>query len=256
MCALKATLCLLTHNRVEETVQTIKSIRRFGEFDFELSIADQGSDAQSKQAFRDMADVFTEVSDRELWEYGFGAAKQKAVDLASNDWIVHADPGEVWHENLIDFAPNISGLIQNQRKSCLAFRIMRGDPALVRQVVHQQIKSVVLNDDNGRVFRKSMMHFRGLIHEAPMHKATGQLWAEWARGFKPVAWVEHAGPSADDAVFKERKRVLYAHLISKIVENPQLRLGTDPYWWTTYWNEQIEPTFKKVSFEQWQALGG
>jgi hypothetical protein len=250
MADLAMTLCILTHNRVDETVQLIDSIRAIPGITLEISIADQESDSESRQWFRDTADAFCEVSDRELWEYGFGSAKQKAVDQASNEWIIYGDPGEVWHDN------GLLATIDDLHKNVPALRAMRGDPDKVRAVVAGTLSPDVLTDDNGRVFRKSVMKMMGYIHEAPLHKATGDLWAIWAREYDPIAWVEHAGPSADDPVFAERKRILYWHLIHKIVMNPHLRLGTDFHWWTQHWQEEVEPHFKEVSFDEWQKVGG
>lgn len=249
------TLCILTHNRVEDTVRLIDSIKKFKDVELEISIADQESESESRKYFQETADKFTEVSDRELWEYGFGAAKQKAVDEASNDWIIYGDPGEVWHEN----PGRRGGLVRTidfHHGNVYAYRVLRGNPDLVRHVVAGKISQEKLIDDNGRVFRKSIMKMMGYIHEAPIHKATCDLWAFWARNYDAIAWVEHAGSAADDPVFAERKRILYWHLINKIVKNPNLRLGTDFHWWTSYWSHEVEPYFKEVSFEEWQRVGG
>jgi hypothetical protein len=247
-------LCILTHNRIDETVKLIESITAFPGIDFEISIADQQSDPECRQCFQDMADCFSEVSDRELWEYGFGAAKQVAVDATTNDWIIYGDPGEVWHENRRAWVDGLAVALDRIHGNTPALRVMRGDPREIRAAIAGMEKE--FSDDNGRIFRKSQMKMMGYIHEAPMHKATGELWAFWARRFPPVALVEHAGPNADDKVFAERKRILYWHLIHKIVTNPHLRIGTDFHWWTTYWMNEVEPYFKEVSFEEWQKIGG
>ena len=249
------TLCILTHNRVDETVQLIDSIRKFKDIELEISIADQESEDGPRKFFQETADAFSEVSDRELWEYGFGAAKQKAVDGASNDWIIYGDPGEVWHENS-GSQGGLVGAIDFHHGKLFSYRVLRGEPDLVKLIASGEESDDKLSDDNGRVFRKGFMRMMGYIHEAPIHKATSDLWAYWARQFEAIAWVEHAGPAADDPVFAERKRVLYWHLIHKIVTNPQLRLGTDFHWWTSYWTKEVAPHFKEVSFEEWQRLGG
>jgi len=253
---MQMTLCILTHNRVEETIPLIDSIRKFKDIELEISIADQESESEPRKWFEETADVFSEVSDRELWEYGFGAAKQKAVDAASNDWIIYGDTGEVWHENYPGCNGGLVGAIDFHHGDLYAYRVLRGEPELVRKVAAGEERFTKLIDDNGRIFRKSFMKMMGYIHEAPIHKATSDLWAYWARQYEPIAWVEHAGPSSDDPVFAERKRILYWHLIHKIVVNPQLRLGTDFHWWTSYWMHKVEPYFKEISFEEWQKVGG
>lgn len=253
---MQLTLCILTHNRVEETDSLIESISRFRDVELEISIADQESESAPRQHFERIADQFCEVSDRELWEYGFGSAKQKAVDQASNDWIVYGDPGEIWHENLEEWPDGMVAGIEDLHKSFPAFSVVRGDPSVVQEVLRGERPRADLRDDNGRLFFRRMMKMMGYIHEAPLHKATGELWAYWARQHPPMALVEHAGPSSDDPVFAERKRILYWHLIHKIVVDPQLRVGTDFHWWTKYWMYEVEPRFEEVSFDEWQKVGG
>lgn len=150
------TLCILTHNRVAETVQLIDSIKEFKDIELEISIADQESDSSSRKFFHEIADSFSEVSDRDLWEYGFGAAKQRAVDGASNDWIIYGDPGEVWHENL-GHRGGLSSAIDFHHGDIFAYRVFRGEPELVRKIVAGEESGERLTDDNGRVFRKSIM---------------------------------------------------------------------------------------------------
>jgi hypothetical protein len=103
---------------------------------------------------------------------------------------------------------------------------------------------------------KTFMTMDGLIHEAPVHKVTRQSWARWARRFPPIAYVEHDCGTADSPELSMRKKVLYEHLIHKIVMNPELRHGTDRHWWTTYWEKEVAPKFKEHSFEEWIALKG
>jgi len=254
--SLDMSLCILTHNRVPETQAMIESIRRFKDLKIEISIADQGSRAEDKQWFKDTADRFTEVSDRDLWDYGLGNAKQASVENATNDWIIIGDPSELWHENIIQWPGGLVGAIEELHGNVPALRVLRGAPGLIRDIASGEASPELVSDDNGRVFRRSIMKIVGYMHEAPMQKATGELWAYWARQYPCIAWVEHDDEHNDAKDYATRKQVLYFHLIHKIVMQPDLRIGTDYHWWTRYWQDVVEPNYKEVSFEEWQKIGG
>lgn len=254
--SLDMTLCILTHNRVSETKTLIDSIKRFKDLNIEISIADQSSAPDQKRWFRDTADRFCEVSDRDLWDFGVGNAKQKAVENATNDWVIIGDPGEFWHENLIEWPQGLAVAIDELHGNIPALRVLRGAPALIKDIVLGEVALDKVDDDNGRVFRRSIMKIVGYIHEAPMHKATGELWAYWARQHPCVAWVEHVMNDDDSPEYANRKKTLYWHLIHKIVMQPNLRVGTDYRWWTQYWQDIVEPKYKEISFEEWQRIGG
>ena len=123
-----------------------------------------------------------------------------------------------------------------------------------------------------RIFDKRKMRISGYIHEAPVHIETGSLWAGFARKHKAVGVIEHVDSILDivpgrqpnknskkipeETVYMKRKRVLYDHLLHKIVMNPKLRHGTDFRWWTAHWNTVVAPRFEETSFEKWKAIGG
>lgn len=251
--ALDMSLCVLTHNHVPETLALIESIRRFRDVKLEICIADQQSAPANRQLFKDTADKFAEVSDREIWDLGMAYAKNKAIDCATNDWIIIGDPGEVWHENFIGWPDGLVGAIQKHGHDFLAFRIMRGDPEIIRAIASGKASQSAVNDDNARVFMNSFMELVGYTHDAPRRRHTGQPWSHWARKGPCIAWVEHALELYHDPIYVQRKTALYHHLLHKIVENPSLRMGTDLYWYTTYWGS-IKSTFKDISFEDWQRI--
>lgn len=251
--ALDMSLCVLTHNHVPEVQTLIESIRHFRDVKLEICIADQQSAPANRQLFKDMADGFAEVSDREIWDFGMAYAKNKAIECATNDWVIIGDPGEVWHENFMGWSDGLVGAIQKHQHNFLAFRILRGNPEIIRAIASGKASQHEVNDDNARVFLRSFMELVGYTHDAPRHRHTGQSWSHWARKCPWVAWVEHPLDAFYDPAYVQRKTTLYHHLLHKIVENPILRTGTDLYWYTMYWNS-IKSTFKDVSFEDWQRI--
>jgi hypothetical protein len=253
--SLDMSLCILTHNHVPETLALIASVRRFANIKIEICIADQQSTPANSRIFKETADKFSEVSDREIWDLGIASSKNKAINCATNDWIIIGDPGEVWHENFEEWPGGLVESIQKHQQNIPVFRVLRGDPEIIRGIVSGEISRHKVKDSNARVFMRSVMQLIGYTHDAPMCRQTGELWSHWARKRPCVAWVEHTPDRDDDPVYVQRKNTLYWHLLHKIVEEPNLRIGTDPYWYTTYW-DSIKSTFKNVSFEDWQRMGG
>jgi hypothetical protein len=245
-----ASVCIMTHERVEETKQTLESIHQFKGLELELCIADNSRTDEAKEAFKEMSDHYATVTDKQLWKHGFGYCKQKAVDLSTQDWILYPDPGEIWHENFIE-TEGLVAMIDHTHGNVPAFRIRRGDSKVVQAVLGRKTSVNNLGDDNGRIFNKQVLKMMGFIHEAPLHKGTGQLWSAWARKWPALALAEHDGGAQDSPQFAKRKKILYDHLIATIAKNPRLRPGTDFYWWTTYW-KNVEPDYEEISYKKWQ----
>lgn len=248
-------LCILAHNRVAETANLIGSLKGWKDLDLEICIADQESTQAARTFAFQTADQFCDISDLELWNKGFGWAKQKVVLMASNHWVIIGDPGEVWHETTAKGACRTLSDAIRRHNSVPAFRTYYGAPKPVQQLVEGNGSIRGMHGDLGRIFDKRKMQVMGYIHEAPVHKETGKLWAEWARRHKGVGVIEH-DPRPVNAVYAERKKQLYDHLLHMIVKDPKKRHGTDFRWWTAHWNTVVAPRFKEISFEEWKAIGG
>jgi hypothetical protein len=234
----------------------IESVRRLRDMRVEVSIADQESTAENRTALRGISDKFCEVSDQEIWNLGLANAKNKAVDQASNEWVIIGDPGEIWHENFFGWSGGIVDAIQKDGGKTPVYRVLRGPPEVVRQIVAGQVSMAAVRDDNARIYSRSIMRLFGFTHDAPRHRVAAQGWGHWARKKPCAAWVEHKRDEQDDPRYVRRKTVLYHHLLHKIVTEPQFRSGTDPYWYHYYWERVVKPGFKEVSFEDWLAIGG
>jgi hypothetical protein len=246
-------LCILARNGHEETARLIDSVRRFRDLEIEVCIGDQSSLEESSRWYEENADRYVRVTDRELWDLGFGFCKQKVVDLGTNDWAIVADVGEVWHENLEQ-----GGLVQMVQGNLEVpvYRVMRGEEHIIQAIVSGDAPAAAASDDNGRVILRREMGILGMIHEAPFHRWTREVWARWARRFPPVAWVEHPGSQKESKEVMKRKDVLYDHLVYTIVHDPPKRLGTNRHWWTTHWERVVKPRYTDISFEEWSAMEG
>jgi hypothetical protein len=249
----EASLCILAHNGHEEAARLIESLRSVPDLELEIVVGQQGCDDESLDWYMSNANRMITVTDRELWDQGFGYCRQKVTDAAEHDWIISADCGEVWHLNP-EYSSFGEAFLAASPNNVL--RVLRGEPETVRQVVDGHQHSSVLTDDNGRIFDRREMRWIGIIHEALFHVGTGEVWASQARRHPPAFYVEHGGKVEEPSDFVGRKEVLYDHLIHELVTKPERRGGTHHYWWTAHWNVVVEPRFKKVSFEEWQEMGG
>ena len=249
---MKASLCILAHNGHEEAGRLVESIRAFRDLDLEIVVGEQACSSEALEWYSKNSDKVITVTDHDIWDRGFGYCRQKITEAASNNWIIAADCGEVWHENL--HGDSLCSMVE--RKESPVFRVMRGDPETVENVLSGKSPMAALSDDNGRIFDRREMRWAGMIHEALFHIGTGESWASLSRRLHPVSLVEHAGSRSDSDAFKARKQVLYDHLIETIVHEPQKRFGTDHYWWTAYWQVVVKPRYREVSFEEWHAMAG
>jgi hypothetical protein len=250
---MKASLCILAHNGHEEAAKLIEQFKAMPHLDLEVVVGAQGCCDESLEWYTGNVDAMVTVTDRELWDHGFGYCRQKIADAAERDWIISADLGEVWHLNS-DFDSLDQVLLSASPSAIL--RVMRGDPEAIRAVVEGHQHPSVLHDDNGRIFDRRELQWVGIIHEALFHIGTGEVWAVQARRQPPAFYVEHGGKAEEPKDFVSRKEVLYDHLIHELVTKPKRRGGTHHYWWTAHWNVVVEPRFKEISFEEWQEMGG
>jgi hypothetical protein len=251
---MQMSLCILARNGHEEAARLIESVRQFRDLELEVCIGDQSSDEESTDWYLSHADVYTRVTDRELWDLGFGYCKQKVVDKAASEWAIIGDVGEVWHENLED--GGLVRMIEKYHPPTPCFRVMRGEEESIQAIVAGKEPPVVPTDDNGRVILRREMGILGMIHEAPFHRWTREVWARWARQHVPVAWVEHPGSTKESEATMKRKDILYDHLVYTIVHDPPKRLGTNRHWWTTHWEQHVRPRYTGTTFEEWSEMEG
>jgi len=246
-------VCILARNGHKQAIKLIDSLKKIEDIEIEICIGNQSSYSQDKAWYEATADQCFTIDDSELWSYGFGVCKQKVIDVATNPWVIVADIGEVWHED-----KRTGGIARQVRESLdtPVFSVLRCQPELVNFAKAHNNPRMVINDENARIFDKREMKLLGLIHEEPYHKTTGASWAQYAKRSQPLAFVEHIGSISEDRSYLARKELLYDHLIDKIVKRPELRVGTNFYWWTQYYYEVVKPRMKPLTFKEWQSLPG
>ncbi len=105
------TICILTKNAASTLRQTLNSTQGFSE----IILVDNGSSDETVE----IAKSFPNVKVHNFPFIGFGALRNKAAELASNDWILALDSDEVLSIELID---ELQGLLLNDS---LAYQMPR-----------------------------------------------------------------------------------------------------------------------------------
>jgi len=229
-------LCVLVRNRPELLYELQQNFcEKFADLEVELVVVDNSSTQEYRNHFEQLADLYTTVTDEDLWCEGFSFAKNKAIRLASNDWVVVADMGEVWQDNTSFRLAHAIGQY-GETTPCFRVQISAGGP------------------DLGRVFNRKRMRLMGMVHEAPFQRRTSTIWSVSARRHSPVAMLQHH--SGGDAKYQQRKQALYDHLLDTIYRDPSRRPGTDPYWFLTHWPQRLEEGVELFTFNQWRSLLG
>jgi len=246
-------LCILARDQPEAAKKLIESVKTISGLGIEVVVGENCPDEVDACHYRDMADICIPITDRMLWEQGFGKVKQHIVDQATHRWVIIGDVGEVWHENKISLPGFIKHIKEHPESPC--FRCVVASDYLIDAVLSgDHSPSILAGDDVGRVFDRKKMEVRGIIHESPHQRYNGLIWANYARAFEPIVFIEHNyGHGSEE--YKERKQALYHHLIHEAVIDPSRRHGVDPYWWTTYW-EKIQSRYEPMSFQDWRRMPG
>jgi hypothetical protein len=247
-------LCILARGQPEAAKKLIDSVQAIEGLHVEVVVGENCRDEDDALEYRCMGDICVPITDKMLWDKGFGPVKQSIVDAASCRWVIIGDVGEQWHENNVTLPGFVKHIEEHPEIPC--FRGIVAEAALVDSVLRGDHHLGVLgNDDVGRVLDRQKMEVWGPIHESPHQRYQGLIWAVYARRFDPIALIRHDyGHGSPE--YRARKQALYDHHIHEIVANPSRRRGVDPYWWTSYWESTVKPRYKPLSFDEWRRMPG
>ncbi|MFA6584739.1 MAG: glycosyltransferase family 2 protein [Elusimicrobiaceae bacterium] len=97
---------------------------------------------------------------------GYAEQKNRALDMASNDWILHLDPDETLSPELRE---EIADLFESGKQDCDAYNIPYQNTFLGKTLNHAGLN----REKHIRLFRKSKSRFGGgLVHEGIMVRGT------------------------------------------------------------------------------------
>lgn len=173
-----------------------------------------------------------EFPENTIYEYGFSYMKNKCIDEATGDWIVSLDPDE-------EMDITKEGLKPFMNSCCISTATMHvANPKPHWNINNKkQIKKEAewIRQRHFRIFENiPEIRWHGLIHEELKGEGVnGQIHiASIARTSNFTMW--HYGCLAKNNN-KKIKEGLYAELLCRIVDNPELRDGTNTWWFTEYY---------------------
>jgi len=169
----------------------------------EIVIVDDGStDATRELAASNGAIV---VDSPRAANEGFADQRNKGIDRATGDWLVHVD---VDMRATPEFAAEAKAIVAADQHDVVRFR-------LAHHILHKPVKSLGLGGGLNPpwLVRRGVARFGGLVHE-------NVTWPSTARTGQMVARMTHLG----DATFEERlrKNLLYSNLQNREGQPPWL----------------------------------
>lgn len=169
----------------------------------EIVIVDDGSTDSTRELAA--ANGATVVASPRSADEGFADQRNKGIDRATGDWLVHVD---VDMRATPEFAAEARAFVAGDKHDVVCFR-------LAHHILHKPVKSAGLGAGLNPpwLVRRGIARFGGLVHE--------QLtWPSTARTGQMSSPMSHLG----DATFEERlrKNLLYSNLQNRDEEPPPL----------------------------------
>ncbi len=175
-------VCMIVKNESQILADSLAAIRQH--FD-DLVVVDTGSTDGSQ----DIARRFTDQVHHFEWTNDFSAARNHSISLARHDWVLSIDADEVIadvdHEKVL-------ALLKTQPDSV--------GRVTVRNHVDDDGVMGTVTERISRLFRKSIYHYQGIIHEQ-IHPVTGK---ENTPRFSAPIILDHFGYRSDILQAKDK----------------------------------------------------
>lgn len=191
--------------------------------------------AKELQSKNDIPITVLEFPEDTIYKHGFSYMKNACLDHATGDWVVSLDADEemeITKETLEPLTKN------NVCISTITMHVADRQPHWSldnRDVIKKEANWI--RQRHFRIFRNVPdLRWHGLIHEELKLNSNIHI-ASIARSSIFKMWHFGCMGNKDKRWFKDG---LYAELLCRIVENPELRHGTNPWWYNTYYNDNKE----------------
>lgn len=143
-------VCMIVKNEEHNITECLS---RLAKHPFELIVVDTGSTDKTKE----LAALYTDKIYDFAWCNDFSAARNFSISKASHDWILVVDCDEFLEEIDLD----------------ATYKLMEEFPNAIGQIArhslcHNDTNENVLTDSVERLFRRSLYHYEGCIHEQPI----------------------------------------------------------------------------------------
>jgi glycosyltransferase involved in cell wall biosynthesis len=195
---------------------------------------------KSLQAESKVPITIMEFPEDTVYQHGFSYMKNACIEKATGDWIVSLDADEemeVTKEGIERWSRGRHFCVSTITMHTTEFKPHWSLEN--REVIKQEAQWI--RQRHWRIFKNIGIRWYGLIHEElrlPEGRHIGLL----CRNSDMRMW--HLGSCANPAK-RGFKDGLYAELLLRVVEQPELREGTNKWWWTTFYEENKESLHKQ-----------
>lgn len=188
--------------------------------------------ARERQKEGELPIEILEFPENTIYEHGFSYMKNKCLELATGDWVVSLDADEemeITNEGIENFSKNTL---------CISTVTMHvADPQPHWDLNNkEQIKKEAnwIRQRHFRIFKNTpSIRWHGLIHEELKVDRDIHI-SKVAKASIFKMWHYGCMANKQKRYFKDG---LYAELLCRIYEKPELRHGTNPWWYNTYYND-------------------
>lgn len=240
---MKISTTVVFHNELEFLPQWYESARTYSdEIIMASHAATDGSLEWAKeiQKLNELPIKILEFPKDTIFQHGFSYMKNKCTDEATGDWIISLDPDEemgITKEEILPYMQNTFCV------STVTMHVANKEPHWNLNNKEQIKKEAKwIRQRHYRIFKNiSEIRWNGLIHEE-LRGGEQYFISSIARNSNFTMW--HYGCMAKNRVSIEKEGI-YAELLCRIVDNPELRYGTNKWWWEVYYEEHKEELRQK-----------
>ena len=240
---MKITVATVFHNEIEFLPKWYESVKTYAD---EIILAAHAPVdgslewAKQKQQDNEIPIQIVEFPKDTIYKHGFCHMKNIIAAKATGDWIVSLDADEE-----MDMTKDTLKPFTQDRSVCVSTMTMhmteRRDHWTLdnREIIKQEANWI--NQRHWRIYRNGLgIEWIGLIHEE-LRLPNGIHVARFSRTSPIRMW--HYGSMANPSK-RGFKDGLYAELLLRVVEQPELRAGTSKWWYTEYFDQNKEKLYK------------
>lgn len=249
------TVTLVFHNELEFLPGWFKAVSQYA--DQVVMAAHNPTDGSLEWALKTKAEASIPIEiiqfpEDTVFNHGFSYMKNECIKLANQDWIVSLDADEEMEINKEKLKPwmatnplAISTVTMHTTECKPHWSLDNRD--LIRQEANW------IRQRHWRIFKNHKgIHWKGLIHEE-LRSASNIHISRISRQSTYPMW--HFGSMANP-LKRTFKDGLYAELLLRIVEQPELREGTNSWWYTKYYDEHKDKLLKdRAEYRQSRGIG-
>jgi hypothetical protein len=196
--------------------------------------------AKEQQDRREVPIQIIEFPEETIYQHGFSYMKNQCLSLCEHEWIVSLDADEEMEMDKEKLAPwtatnplSISTVTMHTQDRKEHWSLAD------RQTIVKEANWI--RQRHWRIFQNHCsIKWKGLIHEELRNRESIHV-GRYCRNSTIPMWHFGSMANPDKRTFKEG---LYAELILRLVEKPELQDGTNSWWYTKFYEDHKEELLK------------